>query len=213
MTIKEYFASYGMDISEKQENQLYQYFEYIVEQNKFMNLTGITEYNEVVIKHFIDSASIYKLNINFKNKSVVDVGTGAGFPGLVLAILYPETNFTLVDSLKKRIDFLNRTIEKIGINNTYCLHSRGEDFAKKVGASFDIGVSRAVARIDKLVGYTLPLIKSKGVFIAYKGDFTEEEKNLGIKALKKYNATIEKIERFNLTENDNKRSLVIIKRK
>ncbi len=213
MTIKDYFASYNIKITDEQEKQLYQYYEYLVDQNKVMNLTGITEFDQVVIKHFIDSASIKRLDITLDGKKVVDVGTGAGFPGLVLAILYPNAKFTLVDSLRKRIDFLNRTIELIGLKNVTCLHSRGEDFAKEVGQSFDIGVSRAVARIDKLIGYVLPLIKKNGIFVAYKGDFTNEECELGKKNLKKYNSIIEKIDRFCLTKDDNKRSLVVIKRK
>lgn len=213
MKISEYFSKYGMKISEDQEEKLYKYYEYLVEQNKVMNLTGITDYEDVVLKHFIDSSAIiYRLKYNLKNKKVVDIGTGAGFPGMVLAILEENAKFTLIDALKKRIDFLDRTKEILGLKNVNCIHVRGEDLAKKTKERFDIGVSRAVASMEKLTRYSLPLIKKNGVFIAYKGMFSKEEENLGKKELKKYNAEIKKIDKFFLTENDNHRSLVVISR-
>lgn len=209
-SIKDYFEDYGYQLDKEKERKLLIYFNYLVEQNKVMNLTGITEYEDVVIKHFIDCASISRLKIDFYNKNVVDVGTGAGFPGIVLAILYPKAKFYLVDSLNKRIKFLKSLISMIDISNVQVFHSRGEDFAKEYPKYFDIGVSRAVARMSKLGDYILPLIKKGGTFIAYKGIFEIEEENEGYKTLKKYNAKYSKIERFYLTENDNRRTLVKI---
>lgn len=209
--IANYFREYSFELTKEQEEQLYTYYKYLVETNKVMNLTAITEYEEVVIKHFIDSATIKLLDIDLNYKKIVDVGTGAGFPGMVLAILYPKSEVYLVDSLNKRIKFLDKLKEKIGLDNVRCFHSRGEDFAKKYPQTFDIGVSRAVAKMQKLGDYILPLIKKGGVFIAYKGIFDDNEEKEGLKTLKKYKASYEEIKRFNLTGEENKRALVKIR--
>lgn len=211
-TIREYFRDYGMDITEKMSDQLYRYFEMLVEKNKVMNLTGITEYEDVVIKHFIDSAMIDRLNPDLSGKKIIDVGTGAGFPGLVLAILYPDAEFILVDSLLKRINFLKDVTKALELKNVLCFHARGEDFAKEHPEEYDLGVSRAVARMSKLAGFVLPLIKPGGEFIAYKGQYEEDEEKEGNRILKKFGAKVVKIDRFFLTEQDNRRSLVVVRK-
>ncbi len=212
MKIRDYFDKYNIKISDKQEEQFYKYYNYLIDQNKVMNLTGIVEFEDVVIKHFIDSAMIYRLNIELENKTLVDVGTGAGFPGLVLAILEPNLEVTLIDSLNKRVMFLERTIELLGLKNVRCFHTRGEEFAKKNNTRFDLCVSRAVARIDKLFAYTIPLIKIGGKLIAYKGVFDKAEENDGKKVLNKYRCKYLQIDRFKLTDNDNNRCLVVLEK-
>lgn len=208
--IKEYFSKYGYVLDDDKAQKLKIYYEYLVEQNKVMNLTGIVDFEEVIIKHFIDSLAINKLNIDLNNKKLADVGTGAGFPGMVIAIMHPNTKVTLIDSLNKRICFLERLKEKIGINNVECIHIRGEDYAKNYENRFDIVVSRAVAYMDKLIKYCLPIMKKNGKFIAYKGIFDEKEEKIAKDCLYKLGYTIENKISFNLTENDNKRTLVEI---
>lgn len=210
--ISEYFSEYGYNISLEQEEKLYKYYEYLIDQNKFMNLTGITEYEDVIIKHFIDSLAICKLEKNLDGLQIADVGTGAGFPGMVLAILFPNTHFTLIDSLNKRILFLKRLCELLNIINVDCIHTRSEDFIKERNERFDIVVSRAVAYMDKLLLYCVPLLKKNGKFIAYKGKFDLEEEKASKKILNKLNCKIINKQIFNLTEDKNVRTLIEVVR-
>ena len=160
----------GIKLSDAQINQFITYFEIIVEWNQFMNLTAITEYDEVMKKHFVDSLSLIKAYEVNKKAKVIDVGTGAGFPGLALKIAYPKLQVTLLDSLNKRIQFLNAVIDKLQLTEVDTVHGRAEDFAKpgKLREKYDLCVSRAVANLSTLSEYCLPFVKEGGYFISYK---------------------------------------------
>ena len=175
---------YQIEISEKQTEQFLTYYELLTEWNSFMNLTAITEFNEVMKKHFIDSLSLIRAvpDINVKAYSLIDVGTGAGFPGIPLKIMFPSLKVVLLDSLNKRISFLNEVINKLGLTDIEAFHGRAEDFAKQkeYREHFDICVSRAVANLSTLSEYCLPFVKKGGFFISYKSDkITEEFEHAG----------------------------------
>ena len=157
-------------LDEKQLNQLEKYYELLVEYNKVMNLTGITEKEEVYLKHFYDSLTIIKV-IDLKNvNSLCDIGTGAGFPGLVLKIVFPNLKVTLLDSLNKRINFLNTVIEELKLENIETIHARAEEYAILNRNKFDITTSRAVAHLSILLEYAIPITKENGYFIPLKGN-------------------------------------------
>ena len=159
-----------IDLSEKQLEQFQIFYDYMIEMNQVMNLTSITEEDEVILKHFYDSMSIVKY-FDFKpDEYVIDVGTGAGFPGIPLAIFLPKVQFTLMDSLNKRIIFLQDVVKKCGLKNVECIHSRAEELAKneKYREKYDVCVSRAVANLSVLLEYCIPFIKKGGMFISYK---------------------------------------------
>ncbi len=192
-----------------QEQQFNTYFKELVEYNKKVNLTAITEENEVYIKHFYDSS----IGAKFipQNASVVDIGTGAGFPGLPLKICRADINLTLVDSLNKRIEFLKMLTGKLNIK-AQCEHFRAEDFAKSNREKFDVAVSRAVASLNTLCEYAMPLIKVGGIFIAYKGSNAKEELEKAQKAISTFGGVIEKIENFQLPNDCGERNLIVIKK-
>jgi len=204
----------GITLTEKQIEQFLIYYEMLVEWNEFMNLTAITEYDEVMKKHFIDSISLIKAYDVTKSASVIDVGTGAGFPGLALKIAYPNLQVTLLDSLNKRIQFLNEVISKLGLEGVETIHGRAEDFAKpgKLREKYDLCVSRAVANLSTLSEYCLPFVKVGGQFISYKSEKITEEMSAAGNAIRLLGGKVVNQVEFQLPDSDIYRNLFIIEK-
>ncbi len=200
----------GIILTNTQKEQLEKYYELLVEYNKVMNLTGITEHDEVYLKHFYDSLTLSGVYDLKQDISLCDIGTGAGFPGMVLKIVFPNLKVTLVDSLNKRIEFLRGVSEKLGIYNIELVSARAEEYALKNRECFDIVTSRAVASLPILLEYSIPLVKVNGYFIPMKGSKREEEESLN--ALKLLNSKIEKIDVFSLPKEESMRTLYVIKK-
>ena len=210
MNITEMFAGFKTDNSDF-NNKFETYFNELVEYNTKVNLTAITDKQDVYIKHFFDSCLASEFIPN--NAKVADIGTGAGFPGVPLKIVRNDINLNLVDSLNKRIIFLDYLKQKIGVKyNTY--HSRAEDFCANTSnrENFDVVVSRAVAKLNTLAEYCLPLIKVGGLFIAYKGGEVEQEVQESLNAIKILGGKVEEIKNFSLPLDKGDRTLVIIKK-
>ncbi|WP_173443107.1 16S rRNA (guanine(527)-N(7))-methyltransferase RsmG [Selenomonas ruminantium] len=205
-------AEYGISLSDTQMEQYNRYFELLVEWNENINLTAITEPKEVAIKHMIDSITAYDENLFKDGTTVIDVGTGAGFPGLPLKIFCPEIKLTLMDSLNKRIKFLQTVVEELGLKDVECVHARAEEGArnKKYRESFDIAVSRAVARLPILCEYCLPFVKKGGHFIALKGMQYNDEADEAAKAIKVMGGSKTEIRPVKLPELDDKRAVITI---
>ncbi len=201
-------------LTDTQKKQFLKYYEILVEWNKVMNLTAITEFSEVLVKHFVDSLSIAKAVDMSKVQSVIDVGTGAGFPGIPLKIAFPHLQITLLDSLKKRIGFLNEVIGQLGLEQIQTIHGRAEEYARKKEhrENYDLCVSRAVANLATLSEYCLPYVKQNGMFIPYKSGKIQEELQKAEKALKLLGGEVQEVCKFNLADTDMSRSLVIIKK-
>lgn len=198
----------NIGITEEQLTKLEDFYNLLIEWNKKINLTRITEKEDVYLKHFYDSLTISKVIDLTKVETLCDVGTGAGFPGIVLKIVYPNLKITLVDSLLKRVNYLNEIIKELDLKDIKAIHTRGEDFKEK----FDVVTSRAVANIEKLTNYTMHLVNKDGVMIAMKGNIEEElTKSVENKINKKYKITT--IEKFTLPKEESLRSLVVIKNK
>lgn len=213
--IKNHIEKLDIEISEVQCNQFLKYYEMLVEKNKVMNLTGITEFEEVVDKHFVDSLSLVKsIKLN-GNESLIDVGTGAGFPGIPIKIMFPNLHITLIDSLNKRLLFLNEVITQLKLSEIELVHGRAEDLGKnlKYREKYDLCVSRAVANISTLSEYCIPFIKLNGYFISYKADGCVDEINAGKKSINLLGGEIEKIVDFNLPDTEIKRKIINIKKK
>lgn len=207
--------AFGVTLTDKQIEQFEKYYELLVEWNKVMNLTGITEFDEVMQKHFVDSAAAAKYVEMEKVNSLIDVGTGAGFPGIPLKIVYPHIQVTLLDSLNKRIKFLEEVVDNLGLTGIETVHGRAEDTAKKAEyrEQFDLSVSRAVANLASLTEYCLPFVKVGGKFVSYKSVSVDEEITQSKKVVYVLGGEIEKVEKFNLPESDMERALVIIEKK
>ena len=205
--------SLGIQLSDKQMEQFLLYYEMLVEQNKVMNLTAITDYEEVLKKHFIDSLSLVKAYDLSKNIFLIDVGTGAGFPGVPLKIAFPNLRVTLLDSLNKRIYFLNTVIEKLGLSGIEGIHGRAEDFAKHtMREKYDLCVSRAVANLSTLSEYCLPFVKVGGQFISYKSEKITEEKAAAENAVRLLGGKVVNQVAFTLPDSDIYRNLFVIEK-
>lgn len=204
----------GIQLSDEQLKQFSIFYDYMIEMNQVMNLTSITEEDEVILKHFYDSMSVIKYYYFHDQINVIDVGTGAGFPGIPLAILLPNIQFTLMDSLNKRITFLNEVVKKCGLKNVECIHSRAEELAKDgdYRENYDVCVSRAVANLSVLLEYCIPFIKKGGKFISYKSISSEEELTDSKNAQNKLCCKLKENISFELPDTDIKRNFLIFEK-
>ncbi|MCH5343246.1 MAG: 16S rRNA (guanine(527)-N(7))-methyltransferase RsmG [Acetatifactor sp.] len=204
----------GITLSSEQITQFLKYYELLVEWNQVMNLTAITEYDEVMKKHFVDSVSLIKAYDVSRNAAVIDVGTGAGFPGLALKIAFPNLQVTLLDSLNKRIHFLDSVIKELGLIGVETIHGRAEDYAKKgkLREQFDLCVSRAVANLSTLSEYCLPFVKVGGQFISYKSEKIAEEMEIASRAITLLGGKVKDQVEFLLPDSDIYRNLFVIEK-
>lgn len=205
---------YGLNLTEDQISAFNKYYELLYEWNKKINLTAITEPKDVAIKHMVDSLSCFKADLFKENTSLIDVGTGAGFPGLPLKIFYPSLKLTLLDSLNKRVKFLQLVVDELGLKDVEVIHARSEEAArnKKYREKFDLATARAVARLPIICEYCLPFVKDGGTFIALKGRQYEEEATQAQKAIKVLGGEITDIMPVKLPEIDDKRAVIYIKK-
>lgn len=207
---KEELSKLGIVLTSTQENQLEMYYNLLIEWNNKMNLTGITERNSVYLKHFYDCITLIKAIDLTKNLKIVDVGTGAGFPGLVLKIVFPNLDVVLVDALNKRINFLNHVIESLKLENIEAIHDRIENYAKNNLEVFDLVTCRAVAKLNIISELCLPLAKINGYFIPMKA--TIEDEMSDTKYLEVLKSKVESVITFNLPIENSVRNLIVIKK-
>ena len=210
-TLREGLTALGLSLPEARQEKLCAFARAMVKQNEVMNLTAITEPADIATLHFLDSAALLKL-VDFQNKSVVDVGTGAGFPGMPLRILEPSIRLTLLDSLNKRIDFLRGVCDDLGLGDVNCVHARAEEFAAAHRESFDIATSRAVAALPLLSELCLPLVKPGGWFLAMKAVDSDEELRSAAHAIETLGGQLARTENYQIPGIDVSHRLVFIKK-
>ena len=203
---------FNIKINDEQIKKFMNYMNLLLEWNEKINLTAITQPEEVKLKHFVDSLTVLKY-INDDDK-VIDIGTGAGFPGIPLKIMNENTKITLLDSLNKRINFLNIVIETLNLRNIQAIHGRAEEIArnKLYREKYDVAVSRAVANLSTLTEYILPFVKIGGKCICMKGANVNEELERAQNAIKELGGEIERVDNFYLSDNDNERNIIVIKK-
>lgn len=234
--------TFGIYLSGEQIEKFMDYYELLMEWNSFMNLTAITDFDEVILKHFVDSLAIcqadvfrrvlklpdYKMyaetdllpeesgseNLRVSEISLIDVGTGAGFPGIPLKIVFGEMHITLLDSLNKRVNFLNTVIEKLDLKNIKAVHGRAEDFARQADyrEQYDFCVSRAVANLSTLSEFCIPFVKKDGCFVSYKSEKVKEELSAGERAVEILGGKIDNLLEYQLPDSDINRSMVFIRK-
>lgn len=208
------FTSEGFNLTERQNEQFVTYFDMLIDWNQKINLTAIEEPTEVAYKHFVDSACLMRVVPDLKHKSMIDIGTGAGFPGVPLNIMEPELHVTLFDSLNKRIVFLQELCEALELKNIRAVHGRAEEFGIKPDyrQQFDIATARAVARMPVLLEICLPFVKKDGIFIALKGPELENEIKESSNALKELGGKVVDVQQFTLADGAYTRNLAVIEK-
>jgi len=209
--LRQSLLKWNIELTDNQYKMFNDYYNLLIEWNEKMNLTSIIEKDEVINKHFIDSIALYNF-CDISNKKLLDVGTGAGFPGIPLKIICPECNVTLLDSLAKRVTFLNEVISALRLKDIVAIHGRAEDYAhdKNYREKFDLVTSRAVANLSTLSEYCLPFVKINGFFVSYKSGSVDEELESAKKAIKILGGSIDNVDKFFPPDTDFERSLVYI---
>lgn len=209
---KKILSQWNLELTAQKEKQFAMFYDLLIEKNKVMNLTAITEFDEVIVKHYLDSISLCNHLDLTKDLTVIDLGTGAGFPGIPLKIMFPNLKMTLADSLNKRILFLNEVIDQLQLSEINTVHGRAEDLASDMNyrEQYDLCVSRAVANLSTLSEYCLPFVKMNGTFISYKSGEVEQEVTASKNAMFLLGGKVQDVIQFQLADSENSRSFVMI---
>lgn len=212
--LKKKMDAVGINLNDKQLDQFEKFYHFLIEKNKVMNLTAITEEDEVIEKHFMDSLTCNRVVDMHAIHSMIDIGTGAGFPGIPLKIVYPDISVILLDSLNKRVKFLNEVIDNLELTKIKAIHGRAEDIARlpEYRAQFDLAVSRAVANLNTLSEYCIPFVKVNGFFVSYKAGKGLEEIETSDTCMKALGSKIVQVDEFQLFDDDSQRVLIKIKK-